>query len=157
MWMWYASGGLGRGRRRRRRRRRTDRAGERERVGRREGEEVVGWGWKRGRWRDKGIEGQRENERTNERFLLFVVINEGNGICTILFYIQLSGKKKKKKKRLRAGRRERGGGRERERGGEGGREIKSEAREGGGVGVGRGEGGRTVEAFEEEMRLKHTL
>ena len=33
---------------------------------------------------------KKKNERTNERFFF---INEGNGISTILFYIQSSGKK----------------------------------------------------------------
>ena len=39
-------------------------------------------------------ERERTNERTNEeRFFFF--FNEGNGISTILFYIQLSGEREK--------------------------------------------------------------
>ena len=44
-----------------------------------------------------GRERERERERENERFLFY--INEGNGISTILIYIQPSGEKKKLIKR----------------------------------------------------------
>ena len=43
---------------------------------------------------------ETETDRQNERTIFFF-INEGNGIRTILFFIQPSGKKKKKKKRER--------------------------------------------------------
>ena len=47
------------------------------------------------RERAREREGERERERENERTNAFCFINEGNGINTILFYIQPSGKIKK--------------------------------------------------------------
>ena len=47
-----------------------------------------------------------ERERTNERTIFF--INEGNGISTVLFFIQPSGKNKQQKQQQKQSERETG-------------------------------------------------
>ena len=83
-WVW-AGGGVG-----------CERGGgtDRQRRSGGEGERQIrrgGGGEGGGGRREDG--GERENERTNERFF----INEGKGISTILFFIQPSGKTKSTK------------------------------------------------------------
>ena len=51
----------------------------------------------RQRQRQRQTDRQTDRERRNEGTIFF--INEGNGISTILFYIQASGKKVNKKNR----------------------------------------------------------